>query len=62
MWCCDRMGEYGEEGFEEEAAFALNVDGWVKNNWKNKGEGQMERCGWVAAYLKSCKTESQAGL
>ena len=38
------MGEYGEEGFEEEAAFALNVDGWVKNNWKKKGEGQMERC------------------
>lgn len=56
------MGEYGEEGSEEEAAFALNVDGWVKNNWKNKGEGQMERCGWVAAYLKSCKIESQAGL
>ena len=56
------MGEYGEEGSEEEAAFALNVDGCVKNNWKNKGEGQMERCGWVAAYLKSCKIESQAGL
>lgn len=45
MWCCDRIREYGKEGSEEEAAFALNVDGWVKNNGKNKGEGQMERCG-----------------
>ena len=55
------MGECGEEGFEEEAAFALNVDDGVKNYCKNKGEGQMERCGSVA-YLKSCKRESQAGL
>lgn len=62
MWCCDRIREYGKEGSEEEAAFALNVDDWVKNNWKNKGEGQMEMCGWVAAYLKNCKIESQAGL
>lgn len=55
MGCGDRMGEDGEKGCEEEAALALNVDGWVKNRQRNKGEGQVQRCGFDRGLLEGLR-------
>ena len=51
----DRMGEDGEEGCEEDAALVLNVDGWVKNRQKNRGEGHVQRCGFDRGLLEELR-------